>query len=335
MPKFLSRGLQNIAEKFGGKITEDKDLEKLLVQVEKTEKGFSTFRTVIQNFNSYIEKFSKFFNDISEALSLIYSNTPYYAFIEEFLVKQEIISVHIEDMSKLLVKLNSRSSEWDKIFEDNKKLLLEREVKRKEYDHYEKKLMKIKDSKDKKYIERNEEKYTKAASEYVEISEKIFNQLEGSLKLGWELANPVVSDLILGEQTMFEGISNTLSCFKDNIKRFTEIDQSISNPDTKMKKFNYDPVKFIKGKELIRRVSISRTMPFTMPLNINDGKKNLRLRMSLGANKINKNNVINTKGENKKVNYDNILIHSRLTNSFGEIPENKLKEFLEIEDEFD
>jgi hypothetical protein len=322
MPKFLSRGLQYLGEKLGREVTEDKDFEKLLTQINKTEKGFSAFRTVMQNFNSYMEKFSKFFSDISNALTLIYTNTPYYAFIEEFLVKQEIINVHIEDMSKLLVKLVSRSSEWDKIFEDGKKQLVERENKRKEYDHYEQKLLKIKDSKDKEYIERNEEKYTKAASEYVEISEKIFNQLEGSLKLGWELANPVVSDLILGELKMFEGFNKTLSCFKDNIKRFTEIDVSISNPDTKMKKFNYDPVKYIKGKELIRRVSINRTVPFSIPININEGKK-IRPRMSIYMNK------------NEKVNIDNILTHSRLTNSFGVISEDKLKEFLEFEDDFE
>jgi hypothetical protein len=317
MPKFWSRGLQYLGEKLGGEVTEDKDFEKLLIQVDKTEKGFTAFRSVMQNFNTYMEKFPKFFTDIGDALKLIYSNSPYYSFIEEFLIKQQLISVHIEDMSKLLVKLCSRSSEWDKIFEDGKKLLVERENKRKEYDHYEKKLLKIKDSKDKKYKERNEEKYTKAASEYVEISEKIFNQLEGALKKGWYLANPVVSDLILGEIKMTNGIDNTLSYFKDNIKRFTEIDVSISNPDTKMKKFNYDPVKYIKGKELIRRVSVSRKIPFNLPLNFTDGKNQ-------------------DKGvENKMVSYDNILIHTRLTNSFGEITENKLKEFLEFEDEFD
>lgn len=324
MPKFWSRGLQYIGEKLGREVTSDKDFENLLTKIDMTEKGFIALRSVIQNFNSYMEKFSKFFSDVNDALKLIYSDTPYYNFIEEFLVKQQIINVHVEDMSKLLIKLYSRSSEWDKIFEDGKKLLVEREAKRKEYDHYEKKLLKIKDSKDKKYIERNEEKYTKAASEYVDISEKIFNQLEGALKLGWELANPVVSDLILGEQKMFEGISITLSCFKDNIKRFTEIDMSISNPDTKMKKFNYDPVKYLKGKDLIRRVSINRTL--SIPVNLND-VKNLKI-------KGNSTNEI-PKFEKTKVNYDNILILSRLTNSFGEIQEEKLKEFLEFEDDFE
>ena len=325
MPKFWSRGLQYIGEKLGREVTEDKDFENLLIQIDKTEKGFIALRSVIQNFNSYMEKFSKFFGDINEALNLIYQGTPYYSFIEELLVKQQLISVHIEDMSRLLIKLYSRSSEWDKIFEDGKKQLVEREAKRKEYDHYEKKLLKIKDSKDKKYIERNEEKYTKAASEYVEISEKIFNQLEGALKLGWELANPVVSDLILGEQKMFEGMNNTMSCFKDNTKRFSEIDNNISNPDTKMKKFNYDPVKYIKGKELIRRVSINRPIPFAFQNNLIDLKNTKIKSLTIDMSKFDKN----------KVNYDNILIHSRFTNSFGEVQEEKLKEFLEFEDDFE
>ena len=310
MQKFWRRSLQFLGEKLGGEITEDKDFEKLLLQVENTEKGFSSFRSVMQNFNTYMEKFPKFFNDIANALKLIYSNTPYYPFIEEFLIKQQLLEVHFEDMNKLLIKLCSRSSEWDKIFEDSKKQLVERENKRKEYDHYEKKLLKIKDSKDKKKIERNEEKYTKAASEYVEISEKIFNQLEGSLKLGWELANPVVTDFILGEVKMLDGINNTMSYFKDNIKRFSQIDLNLNNPYANMKQANYDPVKYIKGKELIKRVSVNRKIPYNLPINLNDGKNQ------------------------KIIGFDNILIHTRLTNSFGKITENKLKEFNEFQDEF-
>lgn len=314
MPKFWRRGLQYLGEKLGGEITEDKDFEKLLLQVDNTEKGFSSFRSVMQNFNTYMEKFPKFFKDIANALQLIYSNTPYYPFIEEFLIKQELLEVHFEDMNKLLIKLCSRSSEWDKIFEDGKKQLVERENKRKEYDHYEKKLLKIKDSKDKKKIERNEEKYTKAASEYVEISEKIFNQLDGSLKLGWELANPVVTDFIMGEVKMLDGISDTMSYFKENIKRFSQIDLNINNPYINMKQSNYDPVKYIKGKDLIRRVSVSRKIPFNLSNNLNDGKNQRIIGFDKG--------------------YDNILIQTRLTNSFGKISENKLKEFIEFQDEF-
>ena len=97
MPNFWSRGLQYLEEKFGAEITKDKDLEKMLIKIEKIEKGFASFRTVIQNFNSYFEKFSTFFSDLSKSLELIYSNTPYYSIIEEFIVKQQIINIHIEE----------------------------------------------------------------------------------------------------------------------------------------------------------------------------------------------------------------------------------------------
>ena len=37
MPKFWSRGLQYLGEKLGGEVTEDKDFEKLLIQVISQE----------------------------------------------------------------------------------------------------------------------------------------------------------------------------------------------------------------------------------------------------------------------------------------------------------
>ena len=46
---------------------------------------------------------------------------------------------------------------------------------------------------------------------------------------------------------MLDGMNNTMSYFKDNIKRLSEINLSISNPDNKMKQSNYDPVKYSKN----------------------------------------------------------------------------------------
>ena len=143
MPNFWSRGIQYLEEKLGATTTDDKDFENLLQRIEITEKGLASLRTVLQNFNSYIENFCSFFTDLNGALRLIYEETPYYMFIEEFICKQQIINTHFEDLSKLLVKLYSKSSEWDKIFDSARSKLVEREEKRKVYDHYEKKLMKI------------------------------------------------------------------------------------------------------------------------------------------------------------------------------------------------
>lgn len=328
MPNFWSRGWQFFEEKFGAKVTEDKDFEIILKKIEKTERGLNSLRAVLQNFNSYTEKFCSFFTDLNNALNLIYENCPYYLFIEEFVCKQQIINTHFEDLSKSLIKLYSRTSEWDRIFESAKNQMIEREEKRKIYDHYEKKLLKIeKTSKDLKYIERNEEKYTKAASEYVEISEKIYNLMQDSLKLSWKLTNSIVSELIIGEQKLFEGISSSLSCFKDNTKRFSEIEYSLNNPNSKRRNTNYDPLKYMKEKDLIKRISVKRNTSL-VGIQVDDGKQ--RKYSIFGW----KNDSVIKKDEKPLGNLNNILSNSRLTNSFGNLPEQKLDEFYNIEDDF-
>ncbi len=317
MPNFWSRGWQFLEEKLGATFTQDEDFQNILIKTQTTEKGLFCLRAVLQNINSYIDKFCTFFIDLNNAISLIYENTPYYSFIEEFICKQQIVNTHFEDLRKLIIKLYSKTSEWDRIFEPAKNQLVERENKRKIYDHYEKKMCKLENStKDKKYIERNEEKYTKAASEYVEISEKIYNLMQNSLKLSWKLANPLVSELIKGEQQLFEGISGTLSCFKNNVQRFEEIEYSLNNPNSNRNNFNYDPLKYMKEKDLIKRISIKREP-----------------RMSVYG-WANKGDDGSKKDDKIKGNYNNILIQSRLTNTFGNISDSKLDEFFDIEDDF-
>ena len=327
MPNFWSRGWQYFEEKLGGQITEDKDFENNLKKIEKIEKGLHSFKTVIQNFNSYIEKFCSFFVDLNNALNLIYENSPYYIFIEEFICKQQIINTHFEGLSKLLIKLYSRTSEWDRIFQSVKSQLEERENKRKIYDHYEKKLLKIhKSSKDKKYIERNEEKYTKAASDYIAFSEKIYNLMQNSLKLSWKLANPLISELIVGEQKLFQQISSSLSCFKDSIKRFSEIDYNLNNPNSKAEMYNYDPLKYMKEKDMIKKISVRRMSYDIVPIKEEERKKKYSF-WGLGNEKT-------KKIEDKNINnLNNVYSQSRITNSFGKISESKLEEFLSMEDD--
>ena len=330
MPNFWSRGLQYLEEKLGAQVTQDKDFQNVLNRIEITEKGLTSLRTILQNFNSYTEKFCSFFIDLKNALNLIYENSPYYLFIEEVVCKQQIINIYFEDLSKSIIKLHSRTSEWSQIFESARSQLEERENKRKIYDHYEKKMLKIKkSSKDKKYIERNEEKYTKAASEYVEISEKIYNMMQNSLKLSWKLTNPLITELIIGEQNLFDGISSSLSCFKNSIKRFAEIDFSLNNPNSKRRNSNYDPLKFMKEKDLIKTIS-GRRMSFAVPPPKEEVKPHRYSIWGWGK----KNENVQKVEEKKVSNLNNILTQSRLTNSFGKLPEDKLDEFYDIDDDF-
>jgi len=331
MPNFWSRGVQYFEEKLGADITTDKDFDISLKKIQSTEKGLSLLRLVLQNFNSYIDKFCNFFVDLNNAMNLIYENTPYYIFIEQFICKQEIINTHFNDLNKLVAKMYLRTSEWSRIFESAKNQLTERENKRKVYDHYEKKLLKIqKSTKDKKYIQRNEEKYSKAASEYVEISEKIYKLMQDSLKLSWKLINPIVSELIIGEQKLFDGISGCLSCFKDNIKRFNEIENHVNNPNSKIKIYNYDPMKYMKEKDLIKKISVRRSVN-SAPIHNKEEEKKHRYTMFSWNSK----NDIKLKGSEDNIEHlDKLFSQSRLTNAFGEISNKKLEELYDIEDDF-
>ena len=140
---------------------------------------------VLQNFLSYYEKFSEYFTDINAALKLIYEDSPFYNFTEEITCKHQIIKSEFEEMNKKLNNILAKTTEWNIIFNSAKEQIKIHEEKRKIHDHYESKISKINknsNKKDLKFIERNENKFSKAASEYVDISEKTYNILNNIFK---------------------------------------------------------------------------------------------------------------------------------------------------------
>ena len=214
MPNFWSKAGQFISEKISGSRTKDDDIEKACEKMKNTEKGLSSLKIVLQNFLSYYENFNKYFTDINTALKLIYEDSPFYNFTEEITCKHQIIQSELDEMNKKINIILSKTTEWNIIFNSAKEQIKIREEKRKVYDHYESKLSKINKNnqkKDLKFIERNESKFSKAASEYVEISEKTFNVINNSLKLAWELTNPIVDEIITTEKMLFDGISKSFN----------------------------------------------------------------------------------------------------------------------------
>ena len=120
---------------------------------------------VLQNFLSYYEKFSEYFTDINAALKLIYEDSPFYNFTEEITCKHQIIKSEFEEMNKKLNNILAKTTEWNIIFNSAKE-----------------QINKNSNKKDLKFIERNENKFSKAASEYVDISEKRYNILNNIFK---------------------------------------------------------------------------------------------------------------------------------------------------------
>ena len=343
MPNFWTKAGQFISEKISGSRTQDEDFLKACEKMKNTEKGLFSLKTVLQNFISYSEHFKKYFSDFNSAIKLIYMDSPFYNFTEEITCKHQIIQAEFEEMNKKMNILFSKTSEWNIVFDSAKEQIKSREEKRKVYDHYEEKLSKINKSnkKDQKYIERNEGKYTKAASEYVEISEKAFNTINNSLKIAYELTNPVIDEIITTEKNFFQGIGKSLSCFTNNSERFMEIKKNLDNTNINKDSITYDQIKYMNEKDLMKKISLNRTITSNFSQkrysNVNTGdvyiKKNnsaLLGRMSVIVG-MNDNNNLNIGTEN----YNMIYTNSRMTTSFVQMTEEQLSEFYSFEDDFD
>ena len=346
MPNFWSKAGQFISEKISGSRTQDEDFIRVCEKMKNAEKGLFSLKALLQNFVSYTENFKKYFSDFNTSIKLIYMDTPFNNFTEEITCKHQIIQAEFEEMNKKMNILFLKTSEWDIIFNSAKELIKTREEKRKIYDHYEEKLAKINKNKnkDKKYIERNEGKYTKAASEYVEISEKAFNTINNSLKITYELTNPIVDEIITVEKKLFEIMGQSLKCFTNNKERFSEIKINSDNPNINKDSITYDPIKYMNEKDLMKKISLNRTLSSNLipskNLSIqnpteNISKKNtnpILERMSVIVGFSSENNVKPNYGTE---NYNNIYTSLRMTNSFGKLNKEKFKEFYTIEDDFD
>jgi len=159
-----------------------------------------------------------------------------------------------------------------------------------------------------------------------------------SLKLAYELTNPVIDEIITNEKTLFHRIGKSLDCFNNNNERFMEIKNNLDNPNINKGSLTYDPLKYMNEKDL-KKISLNRRftnniLPRKKVENQNNSeqttkKNNLFARMTQFAGKNNDNNI------NTINNYNNIYTNSRLTNSFGQMTQEQLNEFYSFEDDFD
>ena len=84
MPNFWSKAGQFISEKISGSRNQYEDFIKACEKMKNTEKGLSSLKSVLQNFLSYSDHFKKFFSDFNSSIKLIYLDSPFYNFTEEW-----------------------------------------------------------------------------------------------------------------------------------------------------------------------------------------------------------------------------------------------------------
>ena len=301
--------MTNLCEKAGQFMREEisvakkseEDFKKACNQMTSTESGINSLKNLLKNFASLVDPFSKFIREFNESIKKIYKNTPFNSYIDSIIYSQETILNELDLLNKEIVKVYSKTSAWNLIFEQTKEQKKIREEKKKKFEHYELKLQKIeRDSRKKKNDElilRNEQKYRIAASEYIEISERSLNTINDSLSLSWNLINPIISDLILIKRKAFYNILLNINDFSNIKERFEEIKKNKEKKD-----------KVINAPKRQKRKS---AMSFSVHW---------------------RSKIINNE-RNFSKDSSMFLNFGRLTNSFGKIPADRYKLFDQIEDE--
>ena len=305
MTNLCEKAGQFMIEEINEAKSKEEDYKLACNQMIITESGINSLKSILKNFSSLVEPFSKFIKEFNESIKKIYKNTPFNSYIDSIIYSQELILNELDTLNKEIVKLYSKTSAWNLIFQQTKEQKKLREEKKKKFEHYEQKLHKIeKDSKKKKNDElilRNEQKYRMAAAEYVDISGSSLKIINNSLILSWNLINPIISELILIKTKALNNIIFILNDFSNIKERFEEIKEeekigNNSNNNDNNQKFN------------TRKNTMSLSVHFRRKGNKKEG------------NSVNNNN-------------NNIMTVGKLTNSFGKIPMDRYQLFYQNEDE--
>ena len=257
----MSKAGQFISDTITGQKTKDAQFQSLRKKMITIEAGIKTLKSIIKGYNEYTGPFCKYLKSLNDSLHKIYKYSPMIIEVNEVINKHALIIKDIENLGKKLNKIYSKTSEWDSIFVKAQESLKIQEEKRKNFDHYEQKLLKIEgdtidnNKKKKDFIFRNKEKYSFASREYMEAYEKSFELIKSSIKLSWELANPVVSELIDTEKDFFSKISTYLESCEDMNKIFSIIMDSEFKPRMTKGSSISNAKKFIKSKLLNKEIN--------------------------------------------------------------------------------
>jgi hypothetical protein len=255
MPNFWTKAGQFISEAISKNKTKDEDYKFLYSQMKDKESGILTLKSILKDFASFSEPFYKYIKTMNEAIYEVYKDSPVKVQIELIINRHELMIKDIDNLSKIILKLYSKTSAWDTIFDKARASKKERDEKRKNFDHYEQKLLKLEDKNTKKnnseQLDRNKEKYSKALKEYLDTSEKSFELIKNSIKLSWELTNPIIGELIISEKNLFEKISQHLFDFANITSDLKEIMDKTFNPEATDDNFFYDPKRCIRSQTLM------------------------------------------------------------------------------------
>ena len=251
---------KSLYEMFKGPHKKDYEYEKISEEYQITKGRMLSLKSVIDTYPSRLEGY-KSINEsfISNLQVFCKSNNKYYQFISNVIGAHKNFSSKLIKMFSELENMKEFTNEWNDNSSSVDAKLAFREEKRKNYEHYDKKLAELFEERNKiisegrmpekkdddklfKYIK----KFQNSANEYIKATNEAFKHLYFFL----DSKNNNIMLSIVGfleiEIKFFNEVSYIFNYFKNCRNNIMEMIQNSNSPE-----INYDASNFIRGKSLL------------------------------------------------------------------------------------
>ena len=308
MPNLWTKTTQKLQEIFNGPRSKDVEFENKINEYKIFYQGLINLKCLLESLPNIFNSIKLFSTDISQVLKILYTKDSPYKEHSDFSseVHNEIVS-HVETFKLNVSKLVPSMIDLVKGDEIISQKLKVREEKRKDYDHYDEKLVglyaKLKKDKAKMSkkeedelhdkISRNEAKYKEATDKYLEQSTYCFKVIQNFIDTREKEIGPILCSLLYEEKLLFGSIFKTIKKLDNFDKSIYELLEKFSNKKTPI---TYDPEKYLRNGVSNERDSSdqNRSKSDIGKLTVTDIKnKELKKRERLQSE--NKNREINIK----------------------------------------
>lgn len=316
MPNLWTTTGRQLYESFSGPHTVDTEFNLKVEECKLVERNIANIQRLYRNFYKNTSGLKSFFEDVYSTFGACYeNNSPYWSTVNEILIVHQEADMLYDILAENINRIYHVSSEWDKYFGEVRSHLKNRDESRFVYDHYDGKMERLVNKRNKKAhlgktesarflksFERNDVKYRSAADNYIRMSMFSYKMMNELMEYRSRIVNPVLIQLVQEESKFFTAIGQLFS-------RLQNIQQTLQTVDSGIQRQPclYDPTKFIRGRNLVSKIDVHTLNPESH--NLMEGKKSFFSDQVYNTNDF----TYNPKFQNMK-SYD---VNPNLTNVHG------------------
>ena len=266
MPNKWTKATQAIYEFFNGPRTVDTEFNLKVEELNSIMNSMKTITTIIKNFPNQTMGLKNFCESIYNNLKESYKgNSIYIPFIIDVCDSHKKIETSYLNLCENINKIQKGNLEWKNKFDEVQNSLINREEARKVYDHYDEKMEKLvkdrnnklskgenEDIKDIEKFERNDGKYKKAASDFIQMSNYSYRIIQDLLDYRYQILNPIICNLVNEEKIFFDSCSNFFSKFGNVTQKMEGLNKGFQKSP-----INYDGAKYCRASRLLQGLNPS------------------------------------------------------------------------------